>query len=178
MMLNKQILYLFLILNSLISYGQKTETEWLKFGTELNANLSYSGLSTGAQVNLLHTKHSLGIGTKLTYQNSYFPYQNALGIIIDYKYFLIAKPKIKAFVAANYNNTFYKSLRRDGNKNNVIHEYTYSNGILIKVYQNFWIGNSMGIGAYTEQYYDYSEAKYGSYFGYNVMFKAMASYEF
>jgi len=177
-MINKHILYLFIMFSSLISYTQNKEDKWLNFGVELNTSLSYSGISTGAQVNLLHKKHSLGVGAKITYQNSYFPYQNALGIVIDYKYFLITKPNIKAFVAINYNNTTYKLLSRDGNKSNIIHEYTYSNGILIKVFNNFWVGNSMGIGAYTEKYYDYSEAEYGSYLGYNVMFKAMMSYEF
>jgi hypothetical protein len=164
--------------NSLISYAQEKEDKKLNIGAELNSHLSYSGLNTGVQMNFFNKKHSLGIGIKMTYQSGYFPYSNALGVIIDYKYFLIAKNNMKAFIAINYNNTIYKSLRRDANKNNIIHEYTFSNGFLIKVYRNFWVGNSIGIGAYTEQYYDYSEAKYGSYLGYNVMFKGMISYEF
>ena len=178
-MLNKYIIIL-LIFNSILSfsYAQEKETIKLNFGAEFNSQMSYSGISSGVQMNVLHKKHSLGIGAKVTYQSSFFPYQNALGVIVDYKFFLISNDNIKAFVEVNYNNSIYKSLRRGADKNNIIHEYTYSNGIVIKVIENLWIGNSMGIGAYTEKYYDYSEAKYGSYLGYNVMFKVMVSYEF
>jgi hypothetical protein len=178
-MLNKYLI-LILTFSSLISfsYAQEKEKKKLVFGVELNSQMSYSGISSGVQMNVLHKKHSLGIGAKVTYQSSFFPYQNALGIIVDYKLFLISKDNMKAFVELNYNNSIYKSLRRDADKNNIIHEYTYSNGILIKVVENLWIGNSMGIGAYTEKYYDYSEEKYGSYLGYNVMFKVTANYEF
>ncbi len=161
-----------------LSCAQAQVKEKIKFGTELNSHISYSGINTGIQMNLLHQNHSLGIGIKNTYQNSYFYYRNALGIIIDYKYFLITKENIKAFISINYNNVIYKSLRRHASKNNIIHEYTYSNGYLIRLYKNCWVGNTIGLGGYTERFYDYSEKEYGSYIGYNVMFKGMISYEF
>jgi hypothetical protein len=178
-MLNKYLILLlgFSFLIS-FSYAQEKEAKKLNFGAEINSQMSYSGLSSGVQVNLLHKKHSLGIGTKITYQSSYFPYQNAMGLIVDYKYFVMENKNMRAFIAVNYNNTVYKSLRRDADKFNIIHEYTISNGLLVKAYKNLWIGNSIGIGAYTEQYYDYSETEYGAYLGYNIMFKVMANYEF
>lgn len=178
-MLKKVLIFLYCVLifnNSLLNAQEKDKIK-LRFGAELTSQMSYSGLSSGVQINLLHQKHSLGIGTKITYQSSFFPYQNALGLIVDYKFFLISKNNMKAFVELNYNNSIYKSLRQGADKNNIIHEYTYSNRILIKVVENLWIGNSMGVGAYTENYYDYSGAEYGSYLGYNVMFKINLSYE-
>jgi hypothetical protein len=177
-MLGKYAIYIIFCSTIFIPNVQAQEDKKIKFGAELNSHMSYSGINTGIQMNLLYHRHSLGIGIKNTYQNSYFYYQNALGIIIDYKYFLITKENIKAFISINYNNVIYKSLRQDATKNNIIHEYTFSNGYLIKLFKNCWIGNSIGIGGYTEQFYDYSETKYGSYIGYNVMFKGMISYEF
>lgn len=177
-MLNKYtILFLFYFIIS-PTYIQAQEDKKIKIGVELNSHVSYSGLNTGVQINLLHKNHSVGIGPKITYQSSYFPYQNAMGVIIDYKYFLITKDNLKAFVNLNYSNSVYRSLRRNATKNNIIHEYIFSNGFLVKVYKGFWIGNSIGMGGYTEQYYDYSEDKYGYYLGYNVMFKGMITYEF
>lgn len=178
-MLTKYVILL-LVFTSILSFSyaqEKEEKQW-KLGVELNSHLSYSGINSGVQMNLLHKMHSLGIGTKITYQGSYFPYHNALGLIVDYKLYLITNHKLKAFIAINYNNTIYKSLGPVANKYNIIHEYTASNGLLVKAYKNLWIGNSIGFGAYTERFYDYSEAEHGSYLGYNVMFKVMMNYEF
>jgi hypothetical protein len=161
-----------------ITQGQVNEKEKITFGIEAPTYMSYSGINLGIQANASYKKHTLALGIKTTFQSSYFPYQNSLGMMIDYRYYIVSSEKVKAFISAHYSNVRYKSLGRNTSETNTIHEYTFNNGYMIKLFNKCWIGNSFGVGGYTEQFFDYSEQKKGTYVGYNFMAKTMLIYEF
>lgn len=165
------------IFNSTI-LAQEQKEKTFRYGVESAPFVSYSGINWGAQFNVFYQKHSLGIGTKISFQSSYFPYNNSLGLMLDYKYFIIENEKVKSFIGINYSNVRYRVKTRFGENNNMIHELFISNGYLFKVYNNFWIGNSIGMGGYLERFYDFSEETHSSLNGYNMKLKIILSYEF
>ena len=85
---------------------------------------------------------------------------------------------IKSFISVNYSNVRYEVKNRIYSNKNIIHEYLVSNGFLIKIVSNLWIGNSIGVGGYTERYLNFSKNEKENYIGYNLMLKAILSYEF
>ncbi|MCB0410285.1 MAG: hypothetical protein KDD29_08700 [Flavobacteriales bacterium] len=99
-MLKKITVVLYLIIINCF-FTQAEEKEKIKLGLETTSHLSYTGVNLGLQVNGLLNNHSLGIGAKVTFQSSYFPHKNSMGVIIDYKYFLISNLKIKSFISVN-----------------------------------------------------------------------------
>lgn len=175
-MLKKTIIlaFYFLICTSFFTKAQNK----IIWGVETSPYISYSGLNWGLQINGLYKKHSLGIGTKVAFQSSYFPYKNTLGLMVDYKYFIVSAENIKSFISANYSNVQYEVKSRIKSSKNTIHEYVVSNGFLIKLLGNVWFGTSIGVGGYTERYYNLSESKKENYIGYNVILKGILSYEF
>ena len=177
-MLKKVIIFVFyfLIFNKLLLQAQ--EKDKVKWGVETSPYISYSGINWGVQINAFYKKHSLGIGTKVAFQSSYFPYQTSMGIIVDYKYFIVSNQNIKSFISVNYSNVRYEVKNRIYSNKNIIHEYLVSNGFLIKIVSNLWIGNSIGVGGYTERYLNFSKNEKENYIGYNLMLKAILSYEF
>ncbi len=154
------------------------DKEKLKWGVETSPYISYSGINWGIQVNGFYKKHSLGIGVKTSFQSSYFPYKTSIGLVVDYKYFMLSKSNIKSFVSINYNNVVYDVKNRNYSNKNTIHEYVVSNGFLIKIINKIWVGNSIGVGGYSERYFNFSEGKKENYIGYNLMLKGLLSYEF
>lgn len=176
-MLKKIVILLFFcfFLNSFLGAQDK---EKLKWGVETSPYISYSGINWGIQVNGFYKKHSLGIGVKTSFQSSYFPYKTSIGLVVDYKYFIVRKNNIKSYISINYTNLIYDVTNRYYSNKNVIHEYVVSNGFLIKIMKRIWIGNSIGVGGYTERYFNFSEGKKENYIGYNLMLKGMLSYEF
>ena len=170
------LFFCFLTFNSFLLQAQ--EKEKIKWGVETSPYISYSGINWGLQVNAIYKKHSLGLGTKVAFQSSYFPYQTSMGLIVDYKYFLISNTNIKSFISANYSNVRYEVKSRTNFNKNTIHEYVVSNGFLIKIVGKIWFGTSIGVGGYTERYYDFSEGKNKNIVGYNMMLKGIVSYEF
>lgn len=171
------ILFLcFLTFNPLLLQAQ--EKEKIKWGLETSPYISYSGINWGVQFNGFYKKHSLGIGTKIAFQSSYFPYQTSMGLMVDYKYFIMSNNIIKSYISINYTNLMYDVTNRYYSNKNIIHEYVVSNGFLIKLTKKIWIGNSIGVGGYTERYFNFSEGKKENYIGYNLMLKGLISYEF
>ncbi|MDT8413515.1 MAG: hypothetical protein RQ875_13705 [Vicingaceae bacterium] len=158
--------------------AQEQNEKLFRFGAETSSFISYSGINWGVQFNIFHKKHTLGIGTKVSFQSSYFPHNNSLGLIVDYKYFILENKKIKSFININYSNVRYKVKTRFGENNNMLHEFFISNGYLINMFNSFWIGNSIGFGGYLERFYDFSEETHSSLNGYNMKLKIIISYEF
>lgn len=172
----KIVFFYFLIFNSFLLQAQ--EKDKVKWGLETSPYISYSGINWGVQVNGFYKKHSLGIGVKTSFQSSYFPYKTSIGLVVDYKYFMLSKSNIKSFVSINYNNVVYDVKNRNYSNKNTIHEYVVSNGFLIKIINKIWVGNSIGVGGYSERYFNFSEGKKENYIGYNLMLKGILSYEF
>ena len=170
------LFFCFLTFNNFLLQAQ--EKKKIKWGVETSPYISYSGINWGLQINGLYKKHSLGFGAKIAFQSTYFPYQNSLGLMVDYKYFLLSNSKMKSFVSLNYSNVQYEVKNRIKSNKNTIHEYMVSNGFLVKLVGNIWMGTSIGVGGYTERYYNLSESKKENYIGYNVILKGMLSYEF
>jgi len=94
-MLKKIVILLFFCF-LLISFLGAQDKKKLKLGVETSPYISYSGVNWGIQINGFYKKHSLGIGTKVAFQSSYFPYQTSMGIIVDYKYFIVNNQNIKS----------------------------------------------------------------------------------
>jgi len=166
----------FLILN--YAFAQETKKKLPKLGVETSTFISYSGINWGNQLNAYYKKHSFGLGFKIAFQSSYFPYKTSVGFMANYKYFLVEKEKIKSFVSVDYHMVKYDVKNRNYSSSNTIHEYAVSNGFLIKLYNNLWFGNSIGVGGYTERYFDFSEAEKESKVGFNILLKGFLSYEF
>lgn len=158
--------------------AQETENKLPKLGVETATFLSYSGINWSAQLNTNYKKHSLGIGFKVAFQTSYFPYKTSVGLVANYKYFLVEKEKIKSFVSVDYHMVKYNVKNRIYSSTNTIHEYTVSNGFLVKLYKKLWFGNSIGVGGYTERYFNFSELEKENKVGYNILLKGFLSYEF
>ncbi|KJS05796.1 MAG: hypothetical protein VR77_07320 [Flavobacteriales bacterium BRH_c54] len=177
-MLKKVVIFIlyFLIIDEILLQAQ--EEDKIKWGIETSPYISYSGINFGLQVNGFYKKHSLGIGTKIAFQSSYFPYQTSIGLMVDYKYFIMNNNNIKSYISINYTNLMYDVTNRYYSNKNIIHEYVVSNGFLIKLTKKIWIGNSIGVGGYTERYFNFSEGKKENYIGYNLMLKGLISYEF
>ena len=115
---------------------------------------------------------------KTSFQSSYFPYKTSIGLVVDYKYFMVSNNNIKSYISINYTNLMYDVTNRYYSNKNIIHEYVVSNGFLVKITKKIWIGNSIGVGGYTERYFNFSEGKKENYIGYNLMLKGLLSYEF
>jgi len=98
--------------------------------------------------------------------------------MVDYKFFIVKTSNIKSFISVNYGIVKYEVKNRIFSNKNAIHEYTVNNGFLFKIIDKLWIGNSIGVGGYTERYYNLSESKKENYIGYNVILKGILSYEF
>lgn len=162
--------------NTILAQEQKDKT--FRYGVESAPFISYSGINWGAQFNVFYQKHSLGIGTKISFQSSYFPYKSSLGAAVDYKYYIVESKKIKSFIGITYNNVRYKIKTRFGENYNMIHEFFISNGFQFNVFNKFWIGNSIGMGGYLERFYDFSEETHSYINGYNMKLKIILSYEF
>lgn len=177
-MLKKVIIFIlyFLIFDGGLLQAQ--EEDKVRWGLETSPYISYSGINWGVQFNGFYKKHSLGIGTKIAFQSSYFPYQTSMGLMVDYKYFIMSNNIIKSYISINYTNLMYDVTNRYYSNKNIIHEYVVSNGFLIKLTKKIWIGNSIGVGGYTERYFNFSEGKKENYIGYNLMLKGLISYEF
>ena len=172
----KKIIIFFNLFSSFLLQAQ--EKEKIKWGVESSPYISYSFINWGIQAKGFYKKHSLGIGIKTSFQSSYFPYKTSIGLLVDYKYFIVSKSNIKSFVSINYSNVVYDVKNRNYSKKNIIHEYVVSNGFLIKIAKSIWIGNSIRVGGYTERYFNFYEGKKENYIGYNLMLKGILSYEF
>ncbi len=172
----KIFVFYFLIFDGFLLQAQ--EKDKVRWGIETSPYISYSGINWGVQMNGFYKNHSVGIGAKTAFQSSYFPYQTSIGLMVDYKYFIVRKNNIKSYISINYTNLIYDVTNRYYSNKNVIHEYVVSNGFLIKIMKRIWIGNSIGVGGYTERYFNFSEGKKENYIGYNLMLKGMLSYEF
>tara|TARA_R110001592_G_scaffold88299_7_gene260048 strand:+ start:1853 stop:2386 length:534 start_codon:yes stop_codon:yes gene_type:complete len=177
-MLKKAIIFVFYFLIFDVFLLQAQEKDKIKWGLETSPYISYSGINWAIQVNGFYKKHSLGIGVKTSFQSSYFPYKTSIGLVVGYKYFMVSKSNIKSFISINYNNAVYDVKNRNYSNKNIIHEYVVSNGFLVKITKKIWIGNSIGVGGYTERYFNFSEGKKENYIGYNLMLKGLLSYEF
>lgn len=177
-MLKKVIIFIlyFLIFDGGLLQAQ--EEDKVRWGLETSPYISYSGINWGVQFNGFYKKHSLGIGMKTSFQSSYFPYKTSIGLVVDYKYFMVSNNNIKSYISINYTNLMYDVTNRYYSNKNIIHEYVVSNGFLVKITKKIWIGNSIGVGGYTERYFNFSEGKKENYIGYNLMLKGLLSYEF
>lgn len=135
-MIKKLVILIFLFNTYNLSiYAQ--DRDQIKWGVETSSFISYSGVNLGFQVNGLHKQHSLGIGTKIVFQTSYFPYKNTLGLMVDYKFFIVKTSNIKSFISVNYGIVKYEVKNRIFSNKNAIHEYTVNNGFLFKSLINY-----------------------------------------
>lgn len=175
--INTGIILLLFMLSNVETKAQES-TNLFSASAEHNTFFSFTGLNISMMFVGNYKNHSIGIGVNSSLQNSYFPYQRTNGIIADYKYYFLKAKNMKGFASINYNNKNYSPLGRNVTKENKIHEYTYSNGFIARLYKGLWIGNSIGFGGYTERYYNASEQTYKTKSGFNYRLNAILKYDF
>lgn len=133
----------------------KKDSSWvkdIKFELEKTLYLSQAGISNALLTRFRFKRHSIGIGPKIIYTSSIFPYQNTLGLDFNYRFCLLQSKKINSFFNAQHGFASYKVNNRSKNNTNLINEFIISNGFSYNVFNKLWIGNTVGLGLYTDRF--------------------------
>jgi len=165
---------------SQILYAQE-EKEILKTGIELGTGLSYSGIQTNLAFVGFYKGNEFYLGPKITVTNAYLPQNGPWGIQGGYRRILISKEKLTSFVNLDYQLAFrkpYNPTQLVVNTWNRIHEFHLHYGFTFKVFNRFYIGNQIGIGAYLEKNIDLIEDIQRSFSGFSSQFKLFFQYRF
>lgn len=175
------------ILFSLISiscFPQLCESRGVlkSWGVLSSVDYSYIGISLSLAAEYEQGKHGFYAGPKLAVKHSYQPTQGPFGGILGYRYlFLSNQKRWNFFFNADYQATLQTSFRRTGepgSRKNHIHQLNISYGARFKLTDNWFLGNSIGVGRYLESFYNYRTGERISFTGFDGLLRFYVKYRF
>lgn len=161
----------------------KADDDNFFYSVSCAASLSHSGYAIIPSTALNWQCHTLYLGVKLPVNNIYTSGDQSYGINLGFTYNIIQnyqKKNISSFVVLDYQLISYEQKTRFADKghNNLIHELNIGYGILLRIYDNIYVGNTIAVGKYWESYYNnYSHSRI-IFDGYDNNIKLFLTYYF
>jgi hypothetical protein len=188
------ILFVFL-LHSFLSFSQKKITKendkkvnceqtgclgsWSLFSS---IDLTYTGYSSILGVEYERKKTSFYLAPKISLTQTYIPGRGPWGLNSGFKYlFLTNHERWRFFFNIDYQLALYNAFRQaeeKGKKKNYIHEINAGYGVRFKINERLYIGQSIGVGKYFENYYSYKTESRKTFSGYDALLRLYIKYRF
>ena len=146
-------------------------------------SLSHTGYALIPSAELNWKSHSLYLGPKLPVSGRYIAGDHSYGFDLGYKYFFTKeyyKNNLNFFLVLDYQLISYQQQTRfkPSEHNNYIHEIHIGYGIQIRIFNRFFLGNSIAIGKYWESYFNNYKSSRVIFEGYANNIKIFITYIF
>jgi hypothetical protein len=175
-------LFVLIFFTSILAFGQaETQKGKVHYGLELAGSLSYTGFNSHAAFSISYNKNTLLIGPRLVLSDMYLPSKGPWGIYLAYRRNVLESQKVSSFAGIDYHTTYMRPYNPQNisiRKYNAINELALSYGFMYNLSSRFSLGNSIGLGAYREKYYDVLEERKSTRIGFTKLIKLFVHYNF
>lgn len=170
---------LFILLSFCIWLSPKINAQnsiW-KSGIELGTGLSTVGYSVTLCYEGIWNNHSIIVGPLQVYSDANQLFDAPWGWRIGYRHSFSIKEKITAFAEFSNQSAFYTIKNQNLEANNRLVEFHLSYGWQYRFYNNFKIGNSLGLGGFIEHLEDPVDNRIDKIRGFSPLLRIFITYE-
>ncbi len=151
------------------------ERRW-ESGFELGTGLSFTGYNANLAYVAKFGDNVIFAGPKIVYSDANDLFDAPWGIHLGYRRRFIIKPRFSALAAIEYQSIFFQFKDFGGEDWNSIHEFHASYGFQFELSEKWYLGQTLGLGAYLERLVDPFDGRVDSFSGFSPQARLWLGY--